>query len=443
MIARAFCQSFAIAPLLDYNVMRKSVRPVAPHQEGILPPREAGLTLELNKLTGQVDAMGRLMATRRDDLSEKAREARTYLGEHPEVTDELLKKIERARQTDEWRRGAMPLGTRLDERHTPRPVPGSYVLIAADGSQIYPDRHAVAQYYLLNTGAIVFRCGSGQAPAIVSTPEVFYADADLYDDDGNVRSAEFVSSQRNRREIQALADLAEADRTALGGDLSVPIICVLDGPLLPWMRPDPENRDAINEELDFFVAQLQRLRRAAAIPVGYVDRPGSANVLRILELLKMDIDAITRDTLRQGRFLQLTDRLLFDSLEPGERTGLFQPNSNINERYKGKSGDRIVFAYANMAQRAGPDNAALARIEVPGWVAEDPAQLDIAHAALYDNCEPVRYPYVLARAHELAVVTHAEKADLENMLVHVMMRNGMMPEQSVKAIDKLFTSSRR
>lgn len=409
---------------------------------------EVGLTLELNKLTGQVDAMGREMATRRDELSEKAREARRILVDHADVTDDLLKKIERARETDEWRRGAIPLGTRLDERCTPPLLPGDYVLIAADGSQIYPDRHAIAQYYLLNTGAIVFRCGSGQAPTISSNPEVFYAEVDLYDDDGNMRSADYVSSQRNRREIQALAERAEAERADLGGDLSIPIICVLDGPLLPWMRPDPDNRDAINAELDFFIAQFERLRRAAAIPVGYVDRPGSANVLRILELLQLDIDAITRDSLRSGRFLQLTDRLLFDSLGPRERTGLFQPNSKINQDYYHRSGgvsggDRMVFTYANMAQAAGPDNAALARIETPGWVAQDPAKLDIAQAALYDNCEPIRYPYVLARAHELAVVTQAEKADLENMLIQVMMRNGMMPETSIKALDKLFTRGRR
>jgi hypothetical protein len=139
----------------------------------------------------------------------------------------------------------------------------------------------------------------------------------------------------------------------------------------------------------------------------------------------------------------LADRQLFDGLGPGERTGLFQPNSNMNQRYSGKAKDHIVFVYANMAQRGGSDNAALSRIEVPGWVAADPAKLDIAQAALYDNCEPVRYPYVLARAHELAVVTQAERADLEDMLVQVMMRNGMMPERSVKAIDKLFTRNRR
>ena len=59
------------------------------------------------------------------------------------------------------------------------------------------------------------------------------------------------------------------------GDLSVPIVALVDGPLLPWLRPDPQRIDKINEEIDFVIAQLERLRAARAIPVGYVDRPGS------------------------------------------------------------------------------------------------------------------------------------------------------------------------
>lgn len=401
------------------------------------------MTLELNKLTTQVDNMGRVMASRRDDMRDQSAVARDVLAQHPEVTDELEAKIRKARAVDEWRRGALPMCKRLDESASPQVTLGDHVLIAADGSQIYPDRHAAATYYLLNTGAIVFRCGSGQAPTVSSTPEVFYAAEDLFDDDGEVRSADFVSAQRNRREIQALADLAEAERAALGGDLAVPIICVQDGPLLPWMRPDPENREAILEEINFFARQLERMKKAQAIPVGYVDKPGSANVLRILELIGLSVEGITREALREGRFRQLADRMIFTDLLPGYRTGLFEANSNANERYYGRSGDKITFVYANMARQPGAANAAIARLEVPGWIATDPVKLDIAQAALYANCEPVRYPYVLARAHELAVVTMAEKADLEQMLGQVMMRNGMMPEISLKAANKLLTSHRR
>ena len=401
------------------------------------------MALELNKLTDQVAAMGQAMAARADELTGRASQARDLLAAQPEVSDELKRKIEAARRIDEWRRGCIPLGERLDERCRPLVQPKIFTLIAADGSQIYPDRHGIASYYLLNTGAIVLRAGTGEAPSVSSVPEIFFEDADLYDDEGRMRSPEFISAQRNRRELAALADLAESERTALGGDLATPIVCLIDGPLLPWLRPDPDHAEAINQELVFFAEQMARLRAAGAIPVGYVDRPSSAYVLRILELIELPIEKITRETLRQGPFIQLTDRQLFTDLAPNERTGLFEPNSDANDRYRVRSGDRIAFAYANFARQPGRANAAIARIEVPGWIASAPGKLDLAQAAVYANCEPTSYPYVLARAHELAVVGGAEKEGLEQMLFQVMLRNGLMPEISFKATNKLLTGGGR
>ena len=144
------------------------------------------------------------------------------------------------------------LDERLDARYSASAPPPAFVLIAADGSQIFPDRHSFATYYLLNTGAIVLRAGSGQAPSTSSEPEIFYEDADVYDEDGQVHTTDYIGALRNRREISVLADLAEQERATMGGDLSVPIICLIDGPLLPWMRPDPERTDAINEEIGVF-----------------------------------------------------------------------------------------------------------------------------------------------------------------------------------------------
>ena len=150
------------------------------------------MALELNKLTGQVDAMGRTLAGRNDILAERTIQAREILATQPEVSDELKRKIKAARQIDEWRRGAIPLGERLDERSRPGVCPTTYTLIAADGSQIYPDRHSFAAYYLLNTGAIVLRAGTGEAPTVSSIPEIFFQDADLYDEEGWIRTPEYI-----------------------------------------------------------------------------------------------------------------------------------------------------------------------------------------------------------------------------------------------------------
>ena len=400
------------------------------------------MTLELNRLTGQVDAMGEKLAQRREKTATLGQKAREQLAAYPEVTDDLRAKIEAARKYDEWRRGAMPLCDRLDECHAPGPDPAEVVLIAADGSQIFPDRHAITTYYLINTGTIVLRRGSGAAPTTESAPEIYFEDEDVYDDEGQMVSNEDISLDRGRREIEALARLAEKERAAMGGDLSVPIVALVDGPLLPWLRPDPQRNDRINAEIDFVIAQLERLKAARAIPVGYVDRPGSGFVLRIVELLDLALEQINRETVRSGDYRRLTDRALFQGLGPNERSGFFNPYSNAHDRYAGRAGDRIAFAYLNVAHPERGEDTAIARIETPGWVQARADWLDIAQAAIYANCVPTAYPYVLARAHELAVVTQADKGELERLLGQVMLRNGMMPEISVKAGNKLLTGGR-
>lgn len=403
------------------------------------------MTLELNRLTGDVDQMGRAMTARRNDLASRAAQAATALSSQPQVTEELLRKIEKAREIDEWRRGAVPLGSRLDERRQAGASVPSAVLIAADGSQIFPDRNAVTLYYLLNIGAIIFREGSGAAPECISRPSLFYRDDELYDADGQLRTEEYVGALRNRLELATLADLAVAERTAMGGDLTTPIVVLIDGPLLPWIRSGAENEEVAREEIDFFISQMQRLRSVQAIPIGYIDRPRSAYVLRILELIGIPLEEITREKLRFGPFIGLTDGQLFESLLPGERTGLFVPNSRANDRYQARSatddlaGDRIAFCYTNMARQGRNEVGEIARLEMPGWVAERHGWLDIAQSVIAANCEPGPFPYVLARAHELALVTEEERAALDELVSQVMWRNGLAPQLSTKAWTKQLT----
>ncbi|HEX9013128.1 MAG TPA: DNA double-strand break repair nuclease NurA, partial [Anaerolineaceae bacterium] len=82
----------------------------------------------------------------------------------------------------------------------------------------------------------------------------------------------------------------------------------------------------------------------------------------------------------------------------------------------------------------------LARVELPAWVAEDAQAVDLLHAALVSQSRVLGarpYPYALHRAHEVAVVSLAEKDQLEQMLLAEMARRGMPPgEKSNKQIHK-------
>jgi NurA-like 5'-3' nuclease len=84
-------------------------------------------------------------------------------------------------------------------------------------------------------------------------------------------------------------------------------------------------------------------------------------------------------------------------------------------------------------------------VETPRWVAGDSASLDLLHAAVYEQCRVTGgYPYVLARAHELAVIGGQEREEFEAMITAAMLRNNITPAPSEKArLKQLMTGSRR
>jgi hypothetical protein len=398
--------------------------------------------LELNRLTGQVAEMAEALAGQRRNQRERTESAREHLSAYAQVTDELREKIVIARRADESWRGADPLGDRLDQCvQAPQQVEPA-TLVATDGSQIYPDTHAIALYYLTNVGSIVLRQGSGAAPATSTAPILrLAADDPLEEQDHDRVDADEVNLRRDLRELETLAALARSEREALGGDMERLVVALADGPLLPWLPQrmlDVEQRQRVRQ----FTAPLDDLKASYAAPLGYVDRPRSANVLRLLYLAQLPAEAISKGRLRQrNEYDGLSDAALFQDLLPGQRTGLFAATSEINENFAA-AGQRICFCYMNVATEAGESNAAMARVEMPEWIARDPDRLEAALAAVWSDCRLLRYPYLLTRAHELALVTRQERATLEQMLRTEMMRLGMRFEESPKANTKRFVGGR-
>ena len=391
--------------------------------------------LELNKLTRQVDGMAEALADQRARRRKGIVDARELLEQHDQVTDELREKIELAQRVDESWRGADPLSHRLNERFQVPEQSRPATLVASDGSQIYPDTHAIALYYVTNVGTIVLRQGSGDAPVVATAPILRMAEDDpLEEQDQDRVDADEVNLKRDLREVEALAELARRERTELGGDMERMVVALADGPLLPWMPQrltDPEQSRRVKQ----FTAPLADMRASYAVPVGYVDRPRSANVLRLLHLAGLPQEAITKERLREGSFKGLSDAGLFRDLLPGQRTTLFAATSEINENFRSQ-GQRIYFCYMNVATEPGEKQACVVRIETPQWIAATPDRLEAALAAVWSDCRLLRYPYLLTRAHELALVTRQEKDSLEQMLRTSMMRWEMQVEESSKATTK-------
>src|SRR5262245_20516990 len=132
------------------------------------------MALELNKLTTSVDALGTNAARRLEELGERLPAAETLLRAIGVADAELRRKVELA-IIRRWG-GAIPTDEAVDAVVQLPAHPERLNIIAADGSQIYPDRHEVALYYLINVGSIVFRHGLPEAPRCSSAPEVFYED---------------------------------------------------------------------------------------------------------------------------------------------------------------------------------------------------------------------------------------------------------------------------
>ncbi len=398
-----------------------------------LPPTDM---LELRKLLDKVDQMSQDVADRQQLYGDLAQEARAVLAD-TRVDEELHAKITAAITAESTWRGARPLEGALDRRINPQARAANFSLIGVDGSQIYPDRHGPVLYYLLNIGSIVMRVGSGQAPVTDTRPELYYSEADLYDQNLNLVNNEWVNGRRELAEMRALADLAQAERLYYAGDLEPMILAMKDGQLTMWMGERAQSAEK-KQQLVRYIACLHDIQQVGAVPIGFVGRPRSANVVRLLWVARLPQSEITRERVNSSKYRALTDRALFSALlGPNQRSALFASTGRVNREDFAQAGQRICFFYLNIARSNDPAAARIVRVDLPEWATQSPALIDKIQNAIYDDCEGTHFPYVLVRADELAVVSQQEKRNLDSMLaVSISQITGHMPLDSAKAMAK-------
>ncbi len=387
------------------------------------------MALELHELITEIDSAAEALATQHAEYRTLARDALGRLEAYSEQLDLLAKKAGTAREKlgGLWR-GAVPAGEPINAAFDPpADLPSIEHVIATDGSQIFPDRHGIAHYALVNVGAIHLRPDSGLAPVTRTFPELFYGNRLRDDEKAEALEVADISRERDQRELEKLVELSAAQNS--------PAVALMDSPLLLWiLQPDPQK-----ELLDWFIKQLWRARQAGVLLAGYVDRPGSRGVADLLALAPLDDNQITQANL--AAFKEMPDRSFFRvRLKPGQRSALFVSDSPFNRKYLSPLDPEfeIAFFYLNVGQ---DDDPVIARVETPCWVARDPLRLGQLHAAVWEQCRaPGRYPYVLARAHEVAVVTQEQRRELENILAAAMLARGLRPEQSAKSVLKSLTA---
>ena len=379
------------------------------------------MTLDLTRLSRAANEMGRALARQEQEFGSRVAAARRWMEEFAErglVLQEAAADVGAAIPTSE------PLNTVV----VCPPVPQRFTVIGADGSTIGPDRHSLALYYLINIGSLVFRHGSGEAPEARSIPTLAFRDEDLYEGDLLV-SGNLLDVRRDCAEIAHLADLVEAEPSG-------PTLALVDGTLILWVLDDLPAAGR-KEKIAFYLRQMERIREKGAALAAFISRPRHTEVGKLLHLAQTGGDP-ARAREEKNPLARIPDRTILASLPAGARSALFVSPSGINRNYYEPAGHEVQFFYLNVA--AEGRKPIIARVEIPRWVAENPDALMLTHAGIVAQCRILGgFPYVLARADELAYISGPEREQLEEMVGNALMSAGIVPAPSPKAYYKGLT----
>lgn len=340
-------------------------------------------------------------------LEERRITARELLALYASDLDFLRHKVELAKEVDINIRCATPFQDALVSCFPPPGTISDATIIAADGSQVNPDRHAAIQFCVINVGVIAMKLKSGQAPAVTVETEILYGDE--LTPNGSMLSEGMVAMRRDISERIRLDEISK--------EIEGPIVNLTDGTLELWgaKGDDPQ---AYANFVEQYLGVLSRLHSRGVVTAGYVEKPTADLVVRLLEIAMADQEQLRR--LREFHPLRgVSDRWLYGEpqnpmLPPGYRSAVFGLQSGSEKKYKGALS--LHFFYLNVGTQGHPWPV---RVEIPKWVAEDSKKLDLLHGIIIEQCNMMGsrpYPYLLHRAHETAVVRYEEKDQVEQLL---------------------------
>jgi len=309
---------------------------------------------------------------------------------------------------------AKPMGEPLLFAKNAPPAPESYTLVAADGSQINPSRHRSLQFCVINVGLIKLLKGSGQAPEIEIQSSLLDFEH-LYSEEGSLVGEDMVALFRDHAERKAILDFTGLDQ--------LPIITLTDGPLDVYLGMNIDQR---RKDLQDEVFEVNRhLEARGVISAGYIDKPGSEMLSRMLSVYNTPDDRLAwyEDRQRPVRGVPDAELLQVCVTQPGQRSAVFEAVSK-NLAVAGKR-IPVCFFYLNVGQGEQPW---LVRVEFPAWVSKNPELIDLLHSVVYAETQILDthpYPYLLHRSHELAVISMAEADAVEVMLLQKLDVDGL------------------
>jgi DNA-binding FadR family transcriptional regulator len=372
------------------------------------------LPVNFQQARQQIQEMGSQATLREERLQELRAEAETLFLRYACELDSLEQLVLSAAEANPRLRCAAPFGECLDQTFPVPVIEESYILLAADGSQINPDRHAQVEFGAINVGAIRMQPGLGQQPEEIVQSQLMFHD-DLFTASGNLLTDDLVALKRDLAERQVLASLARREPG--------PVLALTDGPL--ELFREPRGMPEFEAELERYEQVLGDLAELEVGTAGYVDRPRGDLLVRLLELVILQrrgqLNKAGEEHPLRGVFD--TTSLFWGRLKPGERSAIFGIRSGSAKSFRGKLA--LHFFFLNVGRAGHPY---LARVEIPRWVAENKRLVNLLHACLLQQAHHLGarpYPYILHRAHEIAVISWDERSQLENMIAAELHRQGL------------------
>ena len=377
------------------------------------------MPINYQEIYTQIKQVGQGAKERRKKKEEAQELARTLLETYSSQLDFLRSKVDAAKTADANIRCAVPLDEALASRFA-YPAPDSVIqstLIAADGSQAIADRHSAVQFCVINVGAITMKPNSGETPSVEVESELFFGDAI---EENGLTTDGGVALRRDLAERSVIEKMSK--------ELKGSVVSFTDGTLEIFRAKDIDNASVYRNTVEKYISVLSRLQGRGIISAGYIDKPSSSLVVKLLELTQITIPEEMEKLRNAPPLKYVTDRWLFgynnklfQLLPPGHRSAVFKIQSTSEKSYKGVL--ELHFFYLNVGSEGHPWPV---RVEIPRWVVDDKKQLDLLHAVLVEQCRVMGnkpYPYLLHRAHETAVVKNEEKQQIEQMLSLELRRN--------------------
>ena len=364
--------------------------------------------------------------TKRHSLIDTAIELLTAAAQNPEIVAQL---IEREQQNNQYLQCAGPCRESMSNVFSTNQNMGpSWQMLGVDGSQISPDPHSPLTFGLVNIGIFDMPGDTGSPPHQQTVSRLITKETET--DELYIPTEEEVHFIRDLEERKILVSLST--------ETPDPLIALTDGPL--GLFREPQNDSLWFTEFETLMQDYQKLPSSKRIIAGYVDRPRSNMVVQMLNLwLKSTLPSASQPVSLAG----LRDTDFFAKLIPsGQRSAVFTLHSRSGRFFQDELA--LHFFYLNVSP---DDEPALVRVEIPAWVAKNNDLVNQLHVQLLTQCKILGnkpYPYVLHRAHEVAIVHQDEKLNLESMMTKVWLEKGLpIPNFSFKQALKNLVGSRR